>query len=149
MSHGRRPRERLAAERHPPAVRPQIAGDDVEGGGLARAVGADQARDRARAHRERHAGQRGDAAERDGEIGTSSATASRAPPRRVTSAGTMPRGRKKTSSDEQHAVGSICHCQDVASRSASGSTVKSSAPTTGPASVPLPPATTMMTIVTV
>jgi hypothetical protein len=64
-------------------------------------------------------------------------------------AGTMPRGRKNTSTTRTTPYASICHCQAMASRSASGSAVKSSAPTTGPTSVPLPPAMTMMTMVTV
>src|SRR2546427_62727 len=63
--------------------------------------------------------------------------------------GTMPRGMKATSRTRTTPYASICLCHDVAARSASGSAVKSTAPTRGPASVPLPPATTMMTIVTV
>src|SRR5262249_12873475 len=67
----------------------------------------------------------------------------------ATMVGTMPRGRKNTHPTSTRPYASICHCHATASRSASGSTVNSSAPTTGPASVPWPPAITMITIVTV
>src|SRR3990172_7142396 len=48
--------------------------------------------------------------------------------------------KKKTRGRRTPRKGSISHCQEVASRSASGGGVKRTAPTRGPASVPLPPA---------
>src|SRR5206468_11184041 len=156
---GPQARQRGAVVRDEPAGGPQIAGDRVERGGLAGAVRADDARDRAGSNLERHALERGHAAEPHGEIsdrqhhrrmvGESGSAGAWLPAITRASQGTMPRGRKKTSSTSSTPYASIYHCHDAAARSASGSTVKSVAPTTGPASVPLPPATTMMTIVTV
>src|SRR5262245_43520430 len=151
------PRQGRTVVGHAPAGGPKIAGDRVECGGLAGAIRTDHARDRAHSHVEGDAFERGHAAEPPGEIpdgehharGAGAAGSTRRDATRALSRGTMPRGRKNTSSTSSTPYASICHCHDVAARSASGNTVKSPAPTRGPASVPLPPATTMMTIVTV
>jgi hypothetical protein len=65
---GRQAGQRPTVPRHPPAVRAEIAGDGVESRGLAGAVGADQAGDRAGPDVERDPGQRGDAAEPYGQV---------------------------------------------------------------------------------
>jgi hypothetical protein len=86
--------ERCAVVCDPAARRSEIAGDGVERGRLAGAVGPDQARDAPRLHRERHARQRRDAAELDREVLDAEHQARRSQPATV---GTMPRGRKNTS----------------------------------------------------
>ncbi len=101
---GRQPGQCPPAITHGADLGPQIAGDDVERGGLAGAVGADQAQDRALRHGERDLGQGDQAAEphRDGvDLERRRAPAGAhgtALPRRShpASAGTMPRGRKNT-----------------------------------------------------
>src|SRR5262245_29930798 len=145
---GSQPAQRCAVVGDAAAGWTEVAGDRIERSRLAGAVGPDHAGDRARAHVERHRLERGHAAAAHGEI--SNRESQDAPRlRSACNAGTIPRGRKNTSSTSSTPYASICHCHDAAARRVSGSTVKSTAPTSGPASVPLPPATTMMTIVTV
>src|SRR5262249_35046970 len=138
--------------------RPLKAGDHVERRRFTGAVRADQAGDGAGRHLEADVAERGDAAEAHRDAADLDRRRTRAPlaagdahrPRqRPASTGTMPRGMKYSTAIRSAPYKSICQCHGVNARSASGSTVKMTAPTTGPNSVPFPPATTMMTIVTV
>src|SRR5258708_33976877 len=84
------PRKRRAVEAHIALVGPQEPGHQVEGGGLAGAVGADEADDAAAAQRDVEAGHRDDAAEaaleapaldRDRAVGGAPGPPRRRPPR--------------------------------------------------------------------
>src|SRR5437867_4590027 len=85
---GPEPAQHRATVADEAARRAQKPGDGVERGRLAGAVGTDEARDAARPNVERHAAERGDSAESDGQI-----TDTQRQRKRV---GTIPRGRKNT-----------------------------------------------------
>src|SRR4029077_4514600 len=127
--------------------RRKVAGDRVERGGLAGAVGTDERQHLAFAHLHAHFGDCGQAAEAHREVFDLKNCSH---PRIFVKAGTMPRGRKYTTSTMSRPY--TIHCASgaiAAARSPSGRRPKISPPTTGPASVPLPPVITMITIVTV
>src|SRR5215510_7377296 len=154
--------------------RREIAGDRIERRRLAGAVGADEGENLPLPHLEAQVVDGEEAAEvdrqpLDDEAGVSLRRAGRggghgepfaagaAPTARSChrshhreTAGTMPSGKKVTSSTIAtpytiHWISGLI----ASARSVSGSSPKISPPTTGPASVPLPPVTTMITMVTV
>src|SRR6185436_15074428 len=137
----------LPQEHHFTRGRRKVSGDGVERGGLAGAVGTDEREHLAFAHLHAHVGDGGEAAEPHRQT---SYLKNRNHPRILVRAGTMPRGRKYTTSTISTPY--TIHCASgaiAAARRPSGRRPKISPPTTGPASVPLPPVITMITIVTV
>src|SRR5436309_1466015 len=151
----------------------QKAGNDVERRRLAGAVRPDQADDLALANRKVHVRERNETAEMDGHLfhpqcrrgschhacslasrsekatGASVSIRFRRFANRCASDGTMPRGNtnRMTISTPPYAI----HCASGAmiGRRNTGNSPKIMPPTTGPASEPLPPVMTMITIVTV
>ena len=127
-SQGRRPVIGSPSKVTRPAARPLEAGDHVEGGGLARAVRPDQARDPARAHLEATAGERGahHRSRRRDPASSAGLTAS------AMRGATGPRGARCPAAGRRRAQrraarrrAASATARTSASRSASGSTVKS------------------------
>src|SRR5262245_54631511 len=154
-------RDIAAEERDRPAVGPQLAGDQIEERGLARAVRADDQAPLSRRHREVHRGGDDQTAERlgqalDGERGRGghrpaslprataiAGVARRAVTRRHRRAapGTSPSGMKTTIATKM-APRTKFH-RSISRSATFFMTTTSAAPTTGPSSVPLPPEITI------
>src|SRR2546421_7101487 len=148
--------ERHAVETDLAAVGRVDAADDVQQRGLARAVGADDAKDLSFVQSQVDAVERDDAAEGDGDVpyhqaahagGSGARNGSSQPATRRLTREMRPSGRKM-----MHAISSrpkAISCAPLNARSASCSPMSSPAPSTEPHTEPRPPTTTMLNCTTI